>query len=248
MACEQGSPYTGTYDDEEALRRLVIANNQHFRHASQDTQAPAWLRKLAADHVPLQIDVLLEQSVILVKNAIRPFRFTEGRSYTTQDLEQEAVCALWKAVPHYVPTRGSTFKFLTMRIQSRLLKLTTRSFGRQWRLIARRDPDGPADLLGNIPDRQSEDVSDSLPRSEDVLKVLAAIDIIARRSPKMGAILKARLGIAPDGTLTGQTRTFGDIAQELGMFRQAVEKSYKQGMKQLRKRFGVELDGGVPTE
>jgi len=91
--------------------------------------------------------------------------------------------------------------------------------------------------LENVPSQEA-DPGVIAERNEGVARIVGAMNVVAERDPRAGCVLRARLGVAPDGTLNGEYQTFEDIAEALGVKKQGAHHIYLRGLRLLREAMG----------
>lgn len=93
------------------------------------------------------------------------------------------------------------------------------------------------DHLEQRRERRPDDVAaqkDAVSRIVDLVRLLRTVHVHAP------AIVRARLGIDPGGSLTGSTLSFENIGKIIGVNADSVERIYKLALRKLQERMGVE--------
>lgn len=113
------------YFDEELVKDLIVNKYQPFIVYGTDDKG----KRIAIDRskAPKDIEKQIMGNLLLIANAIiNKYRY--WRFEPLDDLQAEALSAMWKYLPNYVPNKGSTFDLFSLICKRHLLNYTFKNY------------------------------------------------------------------------------------------------------------------------
>ena len=113
------------YFDEELVKDLIVNQYQPYLEYGFNEKG----KKICIDreHAPKEVEKEIMANLLLIANAII-FKYRFWRFDEIDELRAEALQAMWKYLPNFVPNKGSAFDLFSIICKRHLLNFTLKNY------------------------------------------------------------------------------------------------------------------------